>query len=138
MKEADEPLYHLSLAAVKIREGAPGKSDAELHKKYFCTIKFSTQVLISVWKIGSRQGLTSLSSTYCCGLHNFRAAHLMRGANLRRRQALATDKSRKKRRMAEAQGKIFHSRSRKCNHRDAIIHGAKQFSTTSAVSRGEF
>jgi len=50
-----------------------GKSDAEPYKKYFCTIKFSTQLLISVWKIWSRQELTSLSSTVCSGLHNFSA-----------------------------------------------------------------
>lgn len=50
-----------------------GTSCAELVKIYFCTVKFSTQVLISVWKIGSRDPLTSPSSTCCSCLHNFSA-----------------------------------------------------------------
>jgi hypothetical protein len=55
--------------------GACGSTNhAELEEKYFCKIKFSTQVLISVWKIGARKWLTALSSTACSGLHNFGAA----------------------------------------------------------------
>jgi hypothetical protein len=40
-----------------------GKNRAELRIKYFSSVKISTQVLISVWKIGPRIGVTALSST---------------------------------------------------------------------------
>jgi hypothetical protein len=67
--------------AVKIlrREGT---HRAEPNEKYFCQIKFSTQVLISVWKIGSRSLLTALSSTACSCLHNFSAAKFLHHGGL--------------------------------------------------------
>jgi hypothetical protein len=48
---------------VKIWKDEQGKSGAELQEKYFWAIKFSTQLLISVWKLGRWCELTSLSST---------------------------------------------------------------------------
>jgi hypothetical protein len=54
-----------------------GTHHAELAEKYFCQIKFSTHVLISVWKIGSRSLLTALSSMACSCLHNFSAAEFL-------------------------------------------------------------
>jgi hypothetical protein len=60
---------------VKIRKEAQGNIHAELSRIYFCMIKFSTQMLISVWKIALGCELTSLSSTGFSCLHNFSAMH---------------------------------------------------------------
>src|ERR1700737_4741616 len=49
-------------------------SRAECSRKYFAPIKFSTQVLISLWKNGSRACLTSPASMMSPTLHHFRAA----------------------------------------------------------------
>jgi hypothetical protein len=57
-------------------------------------IKFSTQVLISVWKIGSRLLLTALSSTACSCLHNFSAVvFFLHAGDLVRRSACAKHKA---------------------------------------------
>jgi hypothetical protein len=60
---------------VKIRKEAQGKNYAELSRIYFCMIKFSTQMLISMWKIASGCQLTSLASMGFSCLHNFSAMH---------------------------------------------------------------
>ena len=56
-------------------EEALGNIHAELSRIYFCMIKFSTQMLKSVWKIASGCQLTSLASTGFSCLHNFSAMH---------------------------------------------------------------
>ena len=60
-REARLVLYHPNFVLVKIT--AQGKPSAEVKQKYFCTIKISTRMLISLWK--SRVGalLTSRVST---------------------------------------------------------------------------
>jgi hypothetical protein len=48
---------------------ARSNPSTESKEKYFCQIKFSTQVLISLWKTRLPVELTSRSSTKLCGLH---------------------------------------------------------------------
>jgi hypothetical protein len=74
---------------------ARGTRDAELREKYFSKIKFSTQVLISMWKMGSHSRLTALSSTACSCLHNFSAAHFLHGAVFARARSWSKRKARK-------------------------------------------
>lgn len=66
-------LYHPNFAPVKIASLVAGKPRAELQEKYFCGIKISTQMLISLWKSSCRALLTSYSSTLFSSLHNLRA-----------------------------------------------------------------
>jgi hypothetical protein len=68
--------------------GSVSNSYAELDEQYFCEIKFSTQVLISVWKIGSRSQLTALSSTACSCLHNFSAVVFLHAGDFGRRSSM--------------------------------------------------
>src|SRR5258707_5380520 len=42
---------------------------AEWRDKYFCRMKFSTQVLISLWKSAAILMLTTRFSVACCCLH---------------------------------------------------------------------
>ena len=65
-------LYHPYFAWVK---GPHSKASAEFRRKYFATVKFSTQVLISLWKTLVRALLTSPSSTLLHALHNICATH---------------------------------------------------------------
>jgi len=67
-------MSHCTIGVWRRSKRKGGTNYAELDKIYFCTVKFSTQVLISVWKIGSPCPLTSLSSTRCSCLHNFSAS----------------------------------------------------------------
>jgi len=46
------------------------KNLAEVQKKYFSTVKFSTQMLKTLCKTGGEAKLTRRSSTLYCGLHN--------------------------------------------------------------------
>src|SRR5215467_12600171 len=46
------------------------KLSTEIRKHCFSTVKFSTQVLISLWKSGLRRNVTSDSSTSFSALHN--------------------------------------------------------------------
>src|SRR6516225_4404652 len=52
-------MYHRAFQRVKISVAADSTPDAEIPKRYFCAIKFPTQVLISVWKRSSRATLTT-------------------------------------------------------------------------------
>jgi hypothetical protein len=64
-------LYHPNFATVKKYHIEPqGKPRAELHEEYFCGIKISTQVLISLWKSTACAALTSHDSTLFSALHN--------------------------------------------------------------------
>jgi hypothetical protein len=60
-----------------------GKQRAERRKKYFMGVKFSTQVLISMWKSADEEQLTVRPSTFFPGLHNFRASHGARSEIIR-------------------------------------------------------
>jgi hypothetical protein len=98
-----------------------GKSWAELQEKYFCTIKFSTQLLISVWKIGAHWQLTSLASTSCSCLHNSSAIDFFIGAIFLRGEDCAQCKAlkisllrvwkRKYSRSCDAQRQVFSIRN---------------------------
>ena len=108
---------------------------AELDKIYFCKIKFSTQVLISVWKIEPRCQLTSLSSTCCSCLHNFSAADFF--ARWRFREAaerMRTAKDIESDRRERLRRKFL--RDLQSHFESSAVR--KQISTTSAVSRGGF
>jgi hypothetical protein len=50
-----------------------GKPRAEVQEKYFCSIKISTQMLISLWKLRDHAPLTSRLSTLFSSLHNLSA-----------------------------------------------------------------
>jgi hypothetical protein len=52
---------------------------AEVQEKYFCSDKFSTQMLISMWKSPVRAPLTSHPSTLFSSLHHLCATHLFHG-----------------------------------------------------------
>jgi hypothetical protein len=67
-------LYHLDLTGAK---RPCSKTNAEYREKYFCGIKISTQVLISLWKSLAREELTSHSSTLFAALHYFGASHFI-------------------------------------------------------------
>ena len=67
-------LYHLDLTGAKRPRST---TKAEFRKKYFCGIKISTQVLISLWKSLARGELTSDSSTSFAALHYFGASHFI-------------------------------------------------------------
>jgi hypothetical protein len=49
----------------------PSNIRAEFHGKYFSAMKFSTQVLISLWKSAPFLRLTTQFSVLCSALHYF-------------------------------------------------------------------
>jgi hypothetical protein len=61
----------LKTCGSKERVAKLSKTNAEGVKKYFCQIKFSTQVLKTLWKSRLARQLTSHSSTEFSGLHHF-------------------------------------------------------------------
>src|ERR1700675_4956798 len=63
-------LYHLSLAGSKKEKVPVSTLDAEEPEKYFCFVKFSTQVLISMWKTGATQRLSTTGSMVSPALHH--------------------------------------------------------------------
>jgi hypothetical protein len=132
IRKADEPLYHPRSATVKSWDDAAGKRWAELREKYFWTIKFSTQLLISVWKIGPHCQLTSLPSTPCSCLHNFGAIDFFLGGGLQQHENCCTEQS--------SQNQIPARLAHENICRTAIFSGkfrhSKQISTTSEVVRG--
>src|SRR6266446_1053515 len=66
-------LYHSDFATVKITV-SPGRQDqCRSPRKYFCCIKFSTQVLITLWKSPVHERLTSHPSTLSSCLHRLSA-----------------------------------------------------------------
>jgi hypothetical protein len=69
-------LYHRGFTRVKKCDGTKeGKQRAERRKKYFVCVKFSTQVLISLWKSADEEQLTVRPSMFFPGLHHFCASH---------------------------------------------------------------
>jgi hypothetical protein len=52
---------------------------AEVRGKYFCYVKFSTQMLISMWKSPVRAPLTSQPSILFSSLHHLCATELFHG-----------------------------------------------------------
>ncbi|MGC1619150.1 MAG: hypothetical protein WA765_11745 [Candidatus Acidiferrum sp.] len=82
-----------------------GTHRAELGETYFCKVKFSTQVLISVWKMVSRRQVSSLSSMGCSGLHNFSATHYFRAAIFGGGKTLSQNKTNKMRMMGKTEVK---------------------------------
>jgi hypothetical protein len=81
-------LYHPHLASVK---AAHCKASAEFRRKYFATVKFSTQVLISLWKTLVRAQLTSPSSTFLHALHNICATDFALQARKIANECMAQD-----------------------------------------------
>jgi hypothetical protein len=77
-------LYHPHFASVKAQHC---KASAEFRRKYFATVKFSTQVLISLWKTLVRAQLTSPSSTFLHALHNICATYFVLQAKKSRTNA---------------------------------------------------
>jgi len=120
------------MGPVKIREVRQGNRCTELDGKYFCKIKFSTQVLISVWKIVSHCQLTALASTCCSGLHNFSALDFFHAERLERRWGKRHAQSMYNQVAASMErGKFCGVRVFRPN-----FYSSKQINTTSAVSRG--
>src|SRR5277367_686955 len=62
------------------------KSSAESLRKYFCHVKFSTQVLISLWKTPLARRLTSSVATLLSTLHYFCAIALLHASALTSRR----------------------------------------------------
>src|SRR5712692_5652029 len=66
-------LYHSNSNLVPLKStffGPQGKTRAEAREKYFCYVKISTQMLISMWKSLVRAPLTSHPSTLFSALHH--------------------------------------------------------------------
>jgi hypothetical protein len=55
----------------------PCTAHAETRKKYFSVIKFSTQVLKSMWKSTSHNRVTSCASMLLTSLHRFCAIKIL-------------------------------------------------------------
>jgi hypothetical protein len=85
----------MSHSSIRIEAGQNGNvqgstRDAEAREKYFAAIKFSTQVLISLWKMAARRELTSHSSMRCLGLHKFWATGSLSDTRAAVRESRAT------------------------------------------------
>ena len=135
-RSSGEPI---SYSIILISQGSKrphSKASAEFRKKYFSTVKFSTQVLISLWKTLLRAQLTSHSSTFLHALHNIcaTASAFQVGKKFREQtkgKGLSVETKRRakittfKRRSGEYS---FGARGTRCFGASAL------FSTTSAVS----
>jgi hypothetical protein len=58
------------------QSGQRSKPDAENQRKHFCTVKFSTQLLISLWKSWVERSLTSRNSIIFSTLHYLSATQI--------------------------------------------------------------